>query len=1304
MANIPISALPNVQPSGYTPNDLLVLVNYDLPSGTTKNTSLLDISNYVLSGVTFTGNTSASCISDLYVTNVYGCSPITIHDSVQSVGSQATGVTSFAFGDNVSAFGNYSHAEGQSTQSIGDYSHAEGVNTISSGTSSHAEGVSTISPGDYSHAEGEAVQSVGGASHAEGYDTISYGQYSHAEGSGTQSIGDTSHAEGINNIAGGRAFSISDLTNGVITLSNNVDYSSEFIAGGEVYLLDSHPSFGPYAISSTSYSAPDFIINLVDTSINYAGYVVNVDNLNNPLADTLLGYGSHSEGVGSKSFGEYSHSEGNNTKSIGSFSHAEGRSTQTIGDTSHAEGEQTKSIGYASHSEGFRALSIGSSSHAEGGNTNSVGYASHAEGWYTISSGQGSHSEGSGTTSVGNYSHAEGYGTQAIGFYSHSEGNTTISLGEYSHSEGYYTQSTGFSSHAEGTYTVSSGYYSHAEGSSTISSGQNSHAEGENTISSGLSSHAEGNTTQSLGNFSHSEGSQTQSIGNYSHSEGESTQSLGNFSHAEGESTQSIGESSHAEGAGTISSGNYSHAEGAGTIASGLFSHAEGNITRAIGSYSHAEGISTIASGAYQHVSGRFNESGDTTAAAFIIGNGINNSSRSNLLFAAGNEVNISGKTITTNFQMTSGATDSYVLTSDSLGNGSWEEITTITGLTFNNGTYDLTVNTNTGNFTQSLYILAGDMTVTGGTYNPGNGDATFTTNSGGTFIVSGFLTGYTDTNIYTVDGSLTGNRVVDLNGYTLTFNNDIIANTVYVGKGSGSGSNIRIGDPLTFSVNTIGDSNIAMGYGALASNDSGNGNISIGRENLYQNQLGNYNVSIGNESLYSNFQGTSNTSVGHQSLYSNNNGFNNTSVGYQAGYDVQTGGNNTFIGNGTGGGIVGGNFNTVIGANVTGLVSSLSNNIILADGQGNRRINVDSNGYVGINVTSPTSYLHISGSTLIDGSQELGTTLVVNQSILGSPGIEVINSTQPIIKLTTGINYSQFSRTTGETYVYSSDAIPFNIYTNSVKRVTINGSSGNVGIGTTTPTELLDISGKTKTTNLQMTSGATNNYILKSDSLGNGSWDSLTNVLGYTPVNKTGDTMSGLLQFTGSGHAGIRLNNLTTVQRNAIVSPQPGMSVYDTNLNTVCNYNGTIWSYDMINYVVSNVTTTVITAANITGLAFSVESGSTYMIEGYYGISCSSTGGVKFTQTTPAGATMEVTYDGIGSSSITSVKIRSFTSGVLTTTSINSANTSSSVIIRGFVKTSVTAGTLQFQFASTTNGQTSTLKSSSWLKITKIS
>jgi hypothetical protein len=85
-----------------------------------------------------------------------------------------------------------------------------------------------------------------------------------------------------------------------------------------------------------------------------------------------------------------------------------------------------------------------------------------------------------------------------------------------------------------------------------------------------------------------------------------------------------------------------------------------------------------------------------------------------------------------------------------------------ISGMTFNVGNYDLTLNRNDGvNFTRSLSILATDMTVTGGSYNVSTGVVTFTNNSGGTFNVTGFVSGLTDSGIstFTYDNANTLDR-----------------------------------------------------------------------------------------------------------------------------------------------------------------------------------------------------------------------------------------------------------------------------------------------------------------------------------------------------------------------------------------------------------------------------------------------------------------------------------------------------------------------------------------------------------------
>ena len=52
MADKTIPQLPNLLASGVTPNDLLVIVNYDLPTGTTKNIKAFDLQTYVNSGAT----------------------------------------------------------------------------------------------------------------------------------------------------------------------------------------------------------------------------------------------------------------------------------------------------------------------------------------------------------------------------------------------------------------------------------------------------------------------------------------------------------------------------------------------------------------------------------------------------------------------------------------------------------------------------------------------------------------------------------------------------------------------------------------------------------------------------------------------------------------------------------------------------------------------------------------------------------------------------------------------------------------------------------------------------------------------------------------------------------------------------------------------------------------------------------------------------------------------------------------------------------------------------------------------------
>jgi len=74
-------------------------------------------------------------------------------------------------------------------------------------------------------------------------------------------------------------------------------------------------------------------------------------------------------------------------------------------------------------------------------------------------------------------------------------------------------------------------------------------------------------------------------------------------------------------------------------------------------------------------------------------------------------------------------------------------------------------------NLVQSVYI-------TGGTYNSSTGDITFSNSSGGTFVVSGFVTGFTDTSItgFSYD-SVNTFTIFESDGSTHSSSIDILSN-----------------------------------------------------------------------------------------------------------------------------------------------------------------------------------------------------------------------------------------------------------------------------------------------------------------------------------------------------------------------------------------------------------------------------------------------------------------------------------------------------------------------------------------------
>jgi hypothetical protein len=244
----------------------------------------------------------------------------------------------------------------------------------------------------------------------------------------------------------------------------------------------------------------------------------------------------------------------------------------------------------------------------------------------------------------------------------------------------------------------------------------------------------------------------------------------------------------------------------------------------------------------------------------------------------------------------------------------------------------------------------------------------------------------------------------------------------------------------------------------------------------------------------------------------------------------------------------------------------------------------IDSVGNIGIGTNSPTAKFHINNTTtgntiliedstnpdatpfVVDasGNTSIGSTTFTQHISTGSrPTLQVsygssgvsnfaLTSTPLVIQSSATTTVNMFSpNAAASQFVFGSPSDSFASilrYTPTSKQLllstnstggyvdllsgnglfTMRVSSGQtVGIGVLNPTEKLEVSGKTKTTNLQVTSGATNGYVLISDASGNATWQAPT---GLTINNNTNDqllTASGLAN-TVNGETNATFNGIT--------------------------------------------------------------------------------------------------------------------------------------------------------------------------------
>jgi hypothetical protein len=151
------------------------------------------------------------------------------------------------------------------------------------------------------------------------------------------------------------------------------------------------------------------------------------------------------------------------------------------------------------------------------------------------------------------------------------------------------------------------------------------------------------------------------------------------------------------------------------------------------------------------------------------------------------------------------------------------------------------------------------------------------------------------------------------------------------------------------------------------------------------------------------------------------------------------------------------------------------------------------------------------------------------------------------------------------------------------------------VGIGTTSPSEKLEVDGNVKADSFIKDGGTSSQYLMADGSVsasgGTSPWVATTSPTGIkytagkvgigTDPNSQQDLavgsngiITGAIKSTGQSRLDglvycasevefsdtIKLGGMTTTQINAISSPSAGLTIYNTTLNTICFYNGSNW------------------------------------------------------------------------------------------------------------------------------------------------
>ncbi len=366
--------------------------------------------------------------------------------------------------------------------------------------------------------------------------------------------------------------------------------------------------------------------------------------------------------------------------------------------------------------------------------------------------------------------------------------------------------------------------------------------------------------------------------------------------------------------------------------------------------------------------------------------------------------------------------------------------------------------------------------------------------------------------------------------------------------KSNTTGShNTALGSDVLYLI-TTGDANVGAGYQALAYNSTGNSNVAIGRSAFKNNVAGSFATAIGtnamenannNATTYTNENvavgysalrgsgtiasntGNRNTALGYQSLRGNSTGSDNIGIGRSALYTNSTGGNNVAIGNDALYENTTFSDNVAIGKealkeNVANRNTAIGSQVMPANTTGTQNVavgwralwsNVDanSNTAVGYGALLSTNGQNNTGLGLSAGQTN---TTGINNTFIG----HYADANSGNLSNATAIGSSA--------YVTQSNSLVLG----SISGVNGAGSNTKVGIGTTAPSNKLEVVGDAaKFDSVIIVNGANDGYVLTSDAAGHASWK---------PGADDGDwTINGIDVYnTSAGKVGVGVGSPTSM------------------------------------------------------------------------------------------------------------------------------------------------------------------------------